>query len=261
MKCKNCQDMLRTDYKYCPSCGAKVVERRLTFKGLFNDVIERIFNLENNVFKTIGHMTIWPERVITSYVSGTRRKYLNPINYLTLTIALSGLLFFIMKRVSFDQIDFDVFGLGVNQEGNAKLLEAGLEYSNFIFILYIPVIALAGFLSFNKRNYNIPEYLVAATYSLSHISILTFLPSLLILVYNTKAYLIYSLLFIVIMMGYFLFVLIRTHRYSAGMAIIRSMIFIILFFFGYLAVSVMMPLFLWLTGQITIQDLIPPPPS
>lgn len=253
--------MLRTDFKYCPSCGAKVVERRLTFKGLFNDVVERIFNLENNVFKTIGHMTVWPERVITSYVDGTRRKYLNPLNYLTLTIALSGVLFFIMKRVSIAKIDFDVFGMGVNQEGNAKLMEASLEYNTFMFLLYIPVIALAGFLSFNKRNFNIPEYLVTATYSLSHYSILSFLPSLFILLYNPQGYLTFSFVFIFVMMGYILFTLIRTHRYSVGMTLIRSILFITLFIFGFLAVSMVMPFFLLLTGDITLQDLVPPPPS
>ena len=63
------------------------------------------------------------------------------------------------------------------------------------------------------------------------------------------------------MLGYILFALIRTHRYSAGMNIIRSMLFVILFIVGYLGVSIVMPVILLLTGDITPQDLLPPPPS
>ncbi len=261
MKCKNCQDTLRTDYIYCPSCGAKVIERRLTFKGLASDVVERIFNMENNVFKTIGHMTVKPELVITSYVNGTRRKYLNPLNYLTLAIALSGVLFYFMKRFAMNKLDFDVLGLGVNQEGTAKLMEATMEYSNFVFILYIPVIALAGLLSFNKRKYNIPEHIVSAIYVLSHYSILIFPLSLFMILYNPEGYLSFSLIFLAVMLGYNLFCLIRTHRYSAGANFARSMLFVMLFIIGYLGISILMPLFLILTGEISPQDLIPPPPS
>ncbi|MCE2612807.1 DUF3667 domain-containing protein [Flavobacteriaceae bacterium D16] len=258
MKCKNCQDILRTDFSYCPSCGAKVVERRLTFKGLFNDIVERIFNLENNVFKTIGHMTLWPERVINSYVDGTRRKYLNPLNYLTLSIALSGVLFYFMKKFALDNMDFDVFGMGVNQEGQAKLMEAIMEYSSFIFILYIPIIALAGILSFNKREYNIPEYIVAATYSLSHFSVLTFPVSLLVILVIPESYMSFSLFYLFLMVAYFLFTLIRIHKYSFGMTIVRIFLFCILFFIGYMALSIAMPFLLILTGDLTLQDLLPP---
>ncbi|MBT8223181.1 MAG: DUF3667 domain-containing protein, partial [Eudoraea sp.] len=201
------------------------------------------------------------EKVITGYIDGTRRKYLNPINYLTLSLALSGVLFYFMKRTALDKMDFDVLGLGVNQEGTAKLMEATMEYSNFVFILYIPVIAISGWLSLNKRSYNIPEYIVTATYVLAHYSILIFPISLFMILYNPEGYLNFSLIFIAVMLGYILFALIRTHRYSAGMNIVRSMLFVILFIVGYLGVSVLLPVFLILTGQINPQDLIPPPPS
>ena len=258
MKCKNCGANLRTDFSYCPSCGAKVVLKRITFKGLFADIFERILNLENNFFRTIGHLTLWPEKVISSYIDGTRRKYLNPINYLTLTLALSGVLFYFMKRFALGEMDFDVFGMGVNQEGTAKLMEATMEYVNFIFILYIPVIALAGYLSFNIRNYNIPEYVVSATYILSHYSILTFPVSLLVMIISPEDYMKFSLYYMVVMIGYILFALIRTHRYSLGMILVRSFLFITLFFIGYFAVSLVMPFVFILTGDITLQDLLPP---
>ncbi len=260
MNCKNCRANLRTDFKYCPVCGAKIVFKRITFRGLFTDIFERILNLENNFFRTIGHLTIWPEKVITGYVDGTRRKYLNPINYLTLSLALSGVLFYFMKRFALNEMDFDVLGMGVNQAGSAKLMEATMEYSNFVFILYIPVIAVAGFLSINKRDYNLPEYIVTATYALSHYSIITFPVSLLILLLNPDGYLTFSFIFIGVMVGYILFALIRTHPYSAGTKVARSLLFIMLFLFGYMGISILMPIIFIITGDITLEDLLPPKP-
>ncbi len=257
MNCKNCKANLRTDFKYCPVCGAKIVFKRITFRGLFTDIFERILNLENNFFRTIGHLTVWPEKVISGYMDGTRRRYLNPINYLTLSLALSGVLFYFMKRFALDKMDFDVLGMGVNQEGSAKLMEATMEYSNFVFILYIPVIAIAGFLSLNKKNYNIPEYIVAATYTLAHYSILTFPISLIMLWLNPEGYLAFSFWFLAIMVGYILYALIRTHPYSAGKIVLRSILFITLFLVGYLVVSVVMPIIFLITGDITVQDLLP----
>ena len=98
MNCKNCGSNLRTDFKYCPNCGAKVVLKRITFKGLFMDIFERLLNLENNFFKTIGHLTVWPEKVVAGYIDGTRRKYLNPLNYLTISLFLSGIILYCIRK-------------------------------------------------------------------------------------------------------------------------------------------------------------------
>lgn len=259
MNCKNCQNSLLSDYKYCPECGVKTDIKRLTFQGLFNDVVERVFNLENNVFRTIGQLTVRPERVIISYLEGTRRKYLNPLNYLTLTLFLSGVIFFFIRRFALDKMKFDVAGLETNVETSRKIMEAVMEYNSFVFILYIPILALAGFLSFNKRRLNIPEYIVTSTYALSHLMVLTFPISLMVILMAPEKYMTYSLLSLTFMIGYPLFVLIRMHRYSIGMAIVRSILFIVLFLIGYLGISIALNLLLLLTGQLTLQDFAPPP--
>ena len=63
MNCKNCNSTLRTDYSFCPDCGAKVVRQRITNKSLIYDFLERYFNLDNTFLKTIWHMLIKPEEV------------------------------------------------------------------------------------------------------------------------------------------------------------------------------------------------------
>jgi len=258
MKCKNCSANLRTDFKYCPGCGAKVVLKRITFKGLFSDFFERLLNIENNFFKTIGHLTVWPEKVITSYVEGTRRKYLNPVNYLTVSLALSGIVLYCLRRFALDKINFDFMGQGVNAEGTMKVMNIVMEYNNFIFLLYIPIVAFAGFLTLNQRSYNIPEYIVTGTYILAHTSVLTFPITMIVILVFPEKYMAYSVLSLLIMLGYSLFVLLRIHSYTIAMTILRTILYSAIFLIGYMGLSIAINLVLLLTGQLDFKELLPP---
>ncbi|WP_297793856.1 DUF3667 domain-containing protein [uncultured Eudoraea sp.] len=81
MECKNCGTTLNEDVNYCSNCGARIIRKRLTFKNLSHDLIERYFDLDNTFLRTFIHMFTKPEQVIEGYISGIRRKYLNPISY------------------------------------------------------------------------------------------------------------------------------------------------------------------------------------
>lgn len=82
MDCKNCNNSLPIACSYCPDCGAKVIRNRLTLKNLWSDVTERFFNLDNTILKTFLHLCTTPDVVIQGYISGVRKKYMNPIGYL-----------------------------------------------------------------------------------------------------------------------------------------------------------------------------------
>ena len=113
MNCKNCQNTLRTDYSYCPDCGARVIRNRITAKNLWYDVVERYFNLDNTFLRTILHLFTQPEIVIGGYINGIRKKYLNPISYLGIAVTLSGALVFIVQKFYGNAINFE------NQANNA----------------------------------------------------------------------------------------------------------------------------------------------
>ena len=42
MQCRNCGTSLRTDYSFCPDCGAKVIRNRITIKNLLYDFLNAI---------------------------------------------------------------------------------------------------------------------------------------------------------------------------------------------------------------------------
>ena len=258
MTCKNCGTSLRTDYMFCPRCGAKVAPKRLTFKNLFTDVLERFFDLDNTFYRTVKTMTFRPEDVIGSYVDGVRRRFLNPMSYLGISLGLSGFLFFLMRNFAGEFLSFDFMGEGTNNAASQKIMDAALEYSTFFFLILIPVIAVCGYLSFNRRNYNLPEHMVSAIYTLAHISVITFPLSVVVLLALPEKYMLYSVWNIVLMIGFTLFVLVRLHKYPLGIAVLRMVWFTFLFMVGYLGLGILMNILALLFGIVELKDFLPP---
>lgn len=253
MECKNCDNSLRSDYTYCSNCGAKIIRNRLTFKNLLYDVTERYFNVDNTFLKTFLHLFIKPEIVVGGYIQGIRKKYLNPISYLGIALTLSGLLLFFLRKYALPKIDLEAFGESLKLETTRKILNASLDISSFTFLLYIPLIALAGWLIFNKRSHNVSEYAVTAIYSLAHYSITTFPISLGLCLLVPENYLSYSFVFIAIMALYITYVVNRIHGKNLG----KSLLFLVIFGLGFFMVGIFLNIMFLITGVLTFQDLIP----
>lgn len=259
MNCKNCQTPQRTDFKYCPNCGAKVVQNRLSFKNITYDITERYFNLDNTFIKTVVQLCIRPETVIDAYIQGVRRKYLNPMSHLGIALTLSGLLIFIMQKVFTADI-FDMYGSNrMSEELSSKLYEVIFDYSSLMFVLYIPVFALAGYLTFNRKDYLLSEYVITFIYIMAQWSIVIFPISLITLLWNPKFYVSLSFPLLFVMILYCVFVMQRIHRYPTGAMILRSFVFFMLSVIGYFAIIIGFYIVLFITGTIELQDFAPPP--
>ncbi len=259
MECKNCTLPLRTDYTYCSNCGAKIIRNRLTLKNLWYDVTERYFNLDNTFLKTFWHLIVKPEVVIGGYIDGIRRKYLNPVSYLAVALTLSGITMFIMRKIFKDGFDLSQIagGENLNNEVGQKIMSLSFDYSSFLFLLYIPVFAFAGWVAFNKRAYNLSEQFVTAMYSLAQFSIVSFPISILFLLTNPQRYFSLSWLMIVIMLLYGIYVVNRMHRYKFVNRIPRSILYVMLWGVGYIGVIIFFYVILFATGEISFQDFAP----
>ena len=130
MNCKNCQTPQRTDFNYCPACGAKVVVNRLSFKNLTYDISERFFDLDNTFIKTVAQLCIQPEKVIDAYIQGVRKRYLNPISHLGIALTLSGILIFTMQKVLTPDI-MHAYGGHLSEKDPQKVFDTVFDYSPF----------------------------------------------------------------------------------------------------------------------------------
>ena len=230
MECKNCDTPQRTDFNFCPNCGAKVIRNRLTIKNLWYDVTERYFNLDNTFIKTFVQLFTNPQLVIESYISGVRRKYLNPISYLGIALTLSGLSLFFLRRFAFDKMDFGTAGAAANPELTRKIMTVSLDFSSFIFLLYVPIIALAGWIIFNKHKYNITEFVIVALYTLAHFSIVSFFIAIIMIFFFPENYLSLSYYVILLMALYSVYVMNKLN----GRSILKSLLFFLFFGFSLL---------------------------
>ncbi len=259
MNCKNCQTSQKTDFNFCPACGARIVQNRLTFKQLTYDVTERYFNVDNTFIKTIVQLCTRPEAVIESYINGVRRRYLNPISHLGIALTLSGLLLFVMKKVFSSDLFTNAadFGQKMSEELSVKLSEALFDYSSFMFVLYIPVFAIAGYLTLNRKNYLFSEYVIMFMYIMAQWSIVIFPISLAVLLIDPSFYFTLSFPLLFIMVGYCVYVMQRIHKYPTGELILRSFVYFLLSLIGYFGIVIAFYIIMFLTGTIELQDFVP----
>ncbi len=88
--CLNCNYEVKTENKYCPSCGQENANKRISLRLLLQDAISTAFNFESRVFKTIPLFLFYPGRLTNEFLDGKRVRYMHPFKiYL-----LSSLLFF-----------------------------------------------------------------------------------------------------------------------------------------------------------------------
>ncbi|RNC89407.1 MAG: DUF3667 domain-containing protein [Allomuricauda sp.] len=257
MQCKNCDNNLRTDFSFCPACGAKVVRKRITLKNLFYDVVERYLNVDNTFLKTVFHMISKPQYVADGYISGVRRKYLNPISYIAIALFLSGISVLIMRKYAWDKIDFSVLAGQANGEGMRKTLEFTMDYNNLIYLLYVPVIAIGGIALFNKKNYNISEHIIIGLYILATFSLISSIIAIAWLIIHPENYFNSSYYVIAAMLFYSLYVYIKISPFDRSATIFRSLGYMLLFFFGFLGVGIVINILLLVFGVVEFQDFLP----
>ncbi|WP_299600863.1 DUF3667 domain-containing protein [uncultured Aquimarina sp.] len=194
MSCRNCSYLISENSDYCQSCGAKVIRERITFKGLKSDFFSNVLGLDNLFIRTLIGIVTSPQKVISEYISGTRKKYMNPFAFLVIGTAVATFTFnfFSEKYIelmlsaqneamyetifSITQPELDKESAAYQEqflqykqeqhEINKGTQNFMLKYFNFIAFLMIPFYALLSFLVFGKKKYNYGEHLVINSYLL-----------------------------------------------------------------------------------------------
>ncbi|GAB5565988.1 MAG: hypothetical protein Wins2KO_30510 [Winogradskyella sp.] len=265
MNCKNCHTEIHDHDDYCPSCGARVIRNRLTFKNLFEHISETFFNYDNKLLRTLISLIIRPEVVIDDYVNGVRKRFVNPISFFGLSLSLSGLSLFIIKKFYleyFDMMawmaDLEIFNNPYSQEMLAEQSMGNtMEYTSFIFSMMIPAFALISWVVFLDNRYNFTEHIVLYMYSLSFYSILSVIFGQIIFLTTPESYIPFLLITYPIMLLYHCYLLKRLFKLSIGQLVLRTILFLVLFFIAYIILGIIVFAFQLITGSINISDFAP----
>jgi len=86
VSCGNCYYALGSA-KYCPECGQKNTDGRITVKEFFSVVVNTVFNLESKFFQTIGDI-FKPGKLTSEWFKGRHKPYFHPIRLFIVTALL-----------------------------------------------------------------------------------------------------------------------------------------------------------------------------
>jgi hypothetical protein len=265
VECKNCQTELQEQDDYCPSCGGKVILNRLTFKNLFEHINETFLNYDNALFLTFIHLLKKPENVITSFVSGVRKRYVNPINFFALSVTISGISIFFIKKFYLQH--FDIVAIFSDMEmfsnnASKKMLEnyssgSALEYGSLILSAIIPLFAIISWIVFYNKKYNLTEHIVLYLYSVSLYSICSVIFGHLILLFIPHHYIAFAFLSYPILLLYHCYLLKRLFKLSLSELILKTFLFLVIFTAVYIGFGILSFIISLATGSVNLQDFTP----
>ena len=259
MVCKNCNTAFNDTQNFCFECGAKVIRNRLKPKVLVEQVNEEFLSVDNKLLKTFIHLFTKPEAVIVGYINGTRKKYINVIQYFAIGLTLLGIQVFFMSNVFNDP---ELYRLRLLEEmaklpgnENNPLLNNNPENSNdynslqsLFYTLSIPVSAFATWISYwviGYRKFNFTEHVVINLYYGAQVVIISALIYILFLGFGFN-YFTTSIFIALFTYSYFFFILKRVFETSFWTTLKHFVVMILLFSVLFLIIIILLSIILFI---------------
>ena len=82
--CQNCTIENEVPFQYCPNCGQKNTDGRITFSGLWSEFKDAVFNIDSRTWRTLKSIFI-PGKLTLEYFSGKHQQYIHPLRLLIVT--------------------------------------------------------------------------------------------------------------------------------------------------------------------------------
>lgn len=240
MHCKNCQTELLAKDDYCRNCGGRVIRNRLTFKNLFEHISETFFNYDNKLLRTIIDLFKKPEIVIGGYINGVRKKYVNPISFLALTLTVGGIYMLVLNKYFPNAMTaMSTVGVEGQKEMVLNTVKYTQKYYSLIMILLIPFYALLSRLVFiNRKEFNYTEHLVMAIYIMAQFSLVSSFMNIALLILRLPPNILGSAS-IFLQMAYFGYCYTRLYKLSARGIVLRTLFFLVILFAMALLIAVL----------------------
>jgi len=85
--CLNCDFENKSSFQFCPNCGQKNTDGKITFSELWSEFQDAVFNIESRTWRTFKSLFI-PGKLTLEYFAGRHRKYVHPLRLLLVTTLL-----------------------------------------------------------------------------------------------------------------------------------------------------------------------------
>lgn len=101
--CRNCQSPLPPNSYFCPNCGQRNTDGRVTFSELSAHFFDSLLNFDGRIFQTIAALAI-PGKLTKKFFEGKHIRYYHPVRL----FILSGALFIAMLSIVVSKANIDV---------------------------------------------------------------------------------------------------------------------------------------------------------
>jgi hypothetical protein len=169
MKCINCYHEFEAS-NYCPGCGQKNDEHRLTMSHLAHELNHAITHTDKGILLLIKKLFLYPGVVAREYVHGKRKRYFNPLSFVVVTTAISA-------YISFEAGYYEALGELNNGPSKSKvyseMMQIVVNNSKILELLLIfPLASIASWLLFMRRGYNLAENFVLTAFIFGEINVI-----------------------------------------------------------------------------------------
>ena len=173
-RCRNCNQLLLMNQKFCHECGQKTDTHRIDFHYFLHEVPHNIFHVDGGILFTLKELFTRPGHTIREYLEGKRQPHFKPVMLVLIMGSVCALIQYFLKdktkkKIADSEIlkgDVETSGLSkyVDFEGLIAYFKHIVEWlSNhfaFTVLLMLPIAAFGFFLGFRKYKLNYPEWLV-----------------------------------------------------------------------------------------------------
>ncbi|MFK7782250.1 DUF3667 domain-containing protein [Psychroserpens sp.] len=198
-------------------------------KSIAADINEQFLNIDNKFLKTFLHLFKKPDAVINGFINGTRKKYVNVIQYFAISLTLVGIQVFLMNTFFKEamEIDPNMFGPMANPENQENNPFKDLKYEDYnnyqsvFYVLSIPFSAISTWLAYwiaGLRQYNFTEHLILNLYYSAQVIIINAFVTIILLCLGVDFILI-STISTIFIFCYFFYVLKRVFNTSILMTL------------------------------------------
>lgn len=242
MNCKNCNSALQPKSNFCHVCGGKVVTERISTKVLIADFMANYIGWDNRFFVTLRSLILMPYDVLTSYLEGVRSRYMPPIVFIGIGVALATIVYnsyseeYLDITQSLNNTQFEMIHKNYengniskenyqyqidNLENTKETQKTILKYFNIFSFISLPFYALISLLVFG-RKYTYGEHLVINCY-LQGLSFFGGILFFLVGIYIWKPLFLFQLVFII---PYYLWTYAKLMDFGFGKAVLKLLLFL-----------------------------------
>lgn len=167
--CTNCGLARRGEY--CAHCGQRAVRGRLTVPAIAHQVANDVLNLDRGILFTALELTRRPGDAIRDYVQGRRVRYVGPVKYFVLTVALTT--FATTQLGVLDVLASDLFHEdGPSAAATARQASAFMsQWMTLLMAVGVPFTAVVTRRLFRRADCTYAEHLALNLYSYGHQSL------------------------------------------------------------------------------------------